>query len=403
MKYNNAFIALLLILIPCHYGVSKTLYIYHDADYSVNIDSANAMKMGFLTALSEVDNKVHGYNIKLIEKNHRGNINRSLSTFKHFKKNANALFILGGLHSPPYIVNREYINKNKIPLLVPWAAGGPITRYPDSNNWVFRLSIDDTVAGNRLAEHALSKLHCKSPRLFLEQTPWGESNYKTMSAYLNNKVPFDVSWFGWNTKQNTAEVEIKKAINQNVDCLILVASYTESVHFLNAMLAISPELRLPIISHWGLTGGDLDKVLTPELKKGVDLSVIQSCFAFNDDWITPFSEKVLKRAKTLFPAAFTNKDMLNAPAGFIHAYDLGRIAIRALQNIKLSGDIKKDRLAFKNALENIQHPIQGLIKQYEKPFSIWTQSKPDAHEALNLADFCMATFDDKNQIKVLKN
>jgi len=52
----------------------------------------------------------------------------------------------------PYIKNRGLINKNNIPLLVPWAAGGPITRYPQSDNWVFRLSIDDSKAGIRISE-----------------------------------------------------------------------------------------------------------------------------------------------------------------------------------------------------------------------------------------------------------
>ena len=60
----------------------KTLTIYHDADYSLNQLSAKAMKMGLLTAFDEVDNEIQGFRLVLKEKNHRGNIKRSLLTMK---------------------------------------------------------------------------------------------------------------------------------------------------------------------------------------------------------------------------------------------------------------------------------------------------------------------------------
>jgi branched-chain amino acid transport system substrate-binding protein len=166
----------------------KTLIIYHDADYSVNKVSAKAMKMGLLTAFDEVDNEIQGFHLTVKEKNHRGNIKRSLLSMKKFMKDEKALFILGGLHSPPYIKNRAFINENHIPLLVPWAAGGPITRYPNVDNSVFRLSIDDTKAGIRISEFALNKLSCKNPHLLLEDTPWGKSNQRTMSSFLKESL-----------------------------------------------------------------------------------------------------------------------------------------------------------------------------------------------------------------------
>ena len=61
---------------------NETLTIYHDADYSLNQVSAKAMKMGLLTAFDEVNNEVQGFRLTLKEKNHRGNIKRSLLTMK---------------------------------------------------------------------------------------------------------------------------------------------------------------------------------------------------------------------------------------------------------------------------------------------------------------------------------
>jgi len=381
----------------------KRIVIYHDADYSQHASSALAMKMGFLTALDEVDSNVQGFDIVFKETNHRGNIKRSLLNMKQFIKDDKALFILGGLHSPPYIKNRSFINKNEIPLLVPWAAGGPITRYPSEQNFVFRLSVDDTVAGIRISDFALNQLSCRNPHLLLENTPWGKSNHKTMSGYLKEKVPFDVTWFDWNTKQNAARIILRNILSEGFDCLFLVANYNESGQFVNAMMSMDAEKRIPIVSHWGVTGGDVDKLFTQQLREAISFNFIQSCYSISSSKQSDFQLSVLARAKKLFPEQMAMPDRVKAPAGFVHAYDLGKIAISALKEIALTGEVRKDRQLLKAALEELKTPVQGLIKVYNKPFSLWNEKQPDAHEALRLENFCMAGFGDHNTINVVPN
>ncbi len=379
---------------------NKTLTIYHDADYSINQVSANAMKMGLLTAFDEVNNEVQGYQLVLKEKNHRGNIKRSLLTMKNFIKDEKALFVLGGLHSPPYIKNRKFINDNQIPLLIPWAAAGPITRYPTANNSVFRLSIDDSKAGIRISEFALNKLSCKNPHLLLEDTPWGKSNQRTMSSYLNEKVLFGTSMFDWNIKENSARIMIRNIISEGYDCIFLVANFKETHQFIEAMVSMNMDKKIPIISHWGATGGNVDLIFTEEVKQAISFHFIQSCYSLSSSNQSPFNRSVISRATKLFPEYFMTPAKVKAPAGFIHAYDLGRLAITALQQIVLTGNIQQDRLLFIHALESLQSPVQGLIKKYNRPFTVWNEEQQDAHEALRLENFCMASFGEYNQIHV---
>jgi branched-chain amino acid transport system substrate-binding protein len=382
---------------------NKTLTIYHDADYSLHQLSAKAMQMGLLTAFDEVNNKVQGYRLSLKEKNHRGNIKRSLLTMKDFLKDEKALFVLGGLHSPPYIKNRKFINDNQIPLLVPWAAAGPITRYPSPSNSVFRLSIDDSKAGIRISEFALNNLSCKNPHLLLEDTPWGKSNQRTMSSYLKEKVLFGISMFDWNIKKNSARIMIRNIISKGYDCVFLVANFNETHQFVDAMADMEKSKKIPIISHWGATGGNVDLIFTERVKEVISFHFIQSCYSLSSSDQPSFNRSVIQRAKKLFPEYFISPEKVKAPAGFIHAYDLGRLAISALQQIELTGDIEQDRLLFVQALESLQKPVQGLIKNYNKPFTTWNENKHDAHEALRLENFCMASFGEHNQIHVTAN
>jgi branched-chain amino acid transport system substrate-binding protein len=384
-------------------NTNNTITIYHDADYSLNQLSAEAMKMGLLTAFDEVNNEIQGFHLELVEKNHRGNIKRSLLSMKDFIKDEKALFILGGLHSPPYIKNRTFINENQIPLLVPWAAGGPITRHASPDNWVFRLSVDDSKAGIRISEFALNNLSCKHPNLLLENTPWGQSNQRTMSSYLKEKVPFGLSLFGWNIKENSARIMLRNIISAGHDCVFLVANFNETQQFVRAMASMEKDKIIPIVSHWGATGGDVDMIFTEQVKQAISFHFIQSCYSLSSLNQSPFHRSVIARAKKLFPDKFTSQEKLKAPAGFIHAYDLGRLAVSALQQIELTGNMKRDRFLFKQALESLQQPVQGLIKKYDKPFSKWSEQQQDAHEALRLENFCMASFGEHNQIKLTAN
>ncbi|MCF2857023.1 ABC transporter substrate-binding protein [Pseudoalteromonas sp. SMS1] len=378
-----------------------SLHIYHDSDYSTHKASAIAMKMGFLTALNEVDKQVQGFELKLLSMDHRGNSNRSFLHFKRFLKDPSGLFVLGGLHSPPYIKHRAFINKNQIPLLVPWAAGGPITRYDQGENWVYRLSVDDTKAGPKLVEFA-EKRSCKNPHLLLERTPWGKSNYKSIGNALNNPQP-DVTWFDWGMKANSAKIHIREMISKGSDCLLFVGNSIEGKQLVSAMADYPVDQRLPIISHWGITGGDFFSKAKVDLASGIDLHFIQSCFSFQHRPMSAYAQEVWQRAKALFPDEFAERDFLFAPTGFIHGYDLGKVSLAALNRIKLTGDMHQDRQAFKQSLENLTTPVVGLIKTYQRPFTKWSANNPDAHEALGLSDLCMAYFQSNGSTKVLVN
>lgn len=407
MKPRNILLLLLLSLGAAQISLANTkvLKIYHDSDYSSHAESALSMSMGLQTALDEINNQIQGYQLQLVKKDHRGNSSRSQLHMKQFLKDPHALFMLGGLHSPPYIRHRKFINENGVLLLVPWAAGGPITRYSEGQNWVFRLSVDDTKAGYRIGQFAVNQLGCNVPHLLLEDTPWGKSNFKTMTKALVKELGREpqVSWFNWNTTENAAKVMLRDIIEKRSECILFVGNAVEGEQFSKAMASFESSQRVPIVSHWGITGGDFHKVVNADIRKGLDLHFIQTCFSFISSPNSPLKTAVFDRAKKLFPSRINTVKDIPAPPGFIHAYDLGRIVISALQELELSGDIAADRTRLRAKLENLSTPVQGLIKSYQAPFSQWSVENDDAHEALGLNDFCMARYDENNNVIVNLN
>lgn len=403
MKYLYCF-ALLLLAVPAQAN-DKIIRIYQDADLSNHIESSMAIQKGIEVAFDEIGNEIAGYKVEFKYLDHRGNVVRSKQNYGAFLSDPNGLAIYSGIHSPPLIKNRAFINESKALTLVPWAAGGPITRYPSAENWVFRLSVDDTRAGPVMIDFAMNKKSCEAPHLLLEDTPWGESNLKSMSKALSKHgiAAPDITRFGWNLKEQGARILIRNIVDGGSDCIVLVGNAVEGSIITQALVDLPVEKRVPIISHWGITGGNFHEIITAEKRKNIDLSFIQSCFAFTNAEQTNFSTQVFSRLKKISAGTISEAKDLKSAVGFIHAYDLTKLLIAAIKQEGLSGDIAEDRNTIRVALENLKTPVQGLEKTYEMPYSVFNaDTNVNAHEALHDSDFCMAHYGKNDEIFIIE-
>ena len=380
--------------------VGNYINIYIDADRTGTKESGIAIERGVKVAFDEVGNELAGHRVKILLRSHNGSSVRSKRHLREYVNDENALVVFSGLHSPPILENLEFIHENQILLLDPWAAAGPITRYSEIENWIFRLSIDDSKAGKVIVDSAIAE-GFKRPFLLLEETGWGKSNYKTMNKALEEQDhrAIGVEWFNWHLGEISARMILRNIKSSGADVIFLVANAPEGKTFAKAMLSFDEEdLSLPIRSHWGITGGDFSKEIDSSMRKGLDLKFIQTSFSFNSSSSTALSTSVLERSMKLFPGEVEKPSDITAPTGFIHAYDLTKILIAAVEQVGLTGEIKKDRENVRLALESLKQPVYGLIKTYHTPFSIFTKLNPDAHEALEANDFVMGFYDDQNRI-----
>jgi branched-chain amino acid transport system substrate-binding protein len=404
MKYFLSTFTICLIWIASSaQATDKIIRIYQDADLSHHKESSHAIQMGIEQAFSEINNEIDGYKVEFKYLDHRGNVIRSKKNYETFINDPQALAIYSGIHSPPLIKNRTFINENKALTLVPWAAGGPITRYPSPNNWIFRLSIDDMRAGPIIIDYAMKQQNCQRPHLLLENTPWGESNLKNMSKALQKHNIFtpNVTRFGWNIKKQSVRTILRKIIENEHDCIILVANAIESTLVALELYEMNAQHDISLISHWGINAGDFQDKVSVEKRNELNLAFIQSCFAFTNKQQTDFSNKVFSNLKTHNENIKNPKDLKSA-VGFIHAYDLTKILITAIKQAGLTGDINQDRKAVRLALENLNTPVQGLIKKYEKPFSVFHKTNNiNAHEALHSSDYCMARYGMDNEVLII--
>ncbi|MCP4546398.1 MAG: ABC transporter substrate-binding protein [bacterium] len=382
---------------------AEPIRIYLDADQSGARSSSLSIERGIRTALSAVDFRLDGREVEIVLKNHRGNSNRSKLHLDEYLADGIALALFAGLHSPPLLAHRDYINTRGILVLDPWAAAGPITRFPSAENWIFRLSVDDTKAGFTITEFAVGEGGTRKPALLLEETGWGKSNEATMKAACVDLgvEPAGVFWFNWGLGVNGARILLRDIMATGADAVLLVGNAPEAKAIIQAMASLPAEQRLPFYSHWGLTGGDFADEIGPDIRGQISLHFLQTSFSFISRPENPLGRTVLARACALFPEVVSAGD-IKAPTGFIHAYDLTCLLIAAVEEVGLTGDILEDRRRIRTALEHLEEPVDGLIRTYRRPFRPFdAETDPDAHEALGRADLRMARYADDNSIHLV--
>ncbi|NJB66513.1 branched-chain amino acid transport system substrate-binding protein [Desulfobaculum xiamenense] len=378
--------------------------IHMDADWTGVRESSESIERGLMTAIAASGGTLGGVPVEIIRADHRGNSRRSLENLKAFLADDRALAVVTGLHSPPLLANRDFINANGILTLVPWAAASSITRHPSRDNWIFRVSVDDAKAGMVMVAHAVDVRGFRRPALLLEQTGWGHSNEAVMVEALAKRGvrPAGTYWFNWGISESAARLLLREVRSGLADCILFVGNAPEGKAFMLSMASLGPLERLPVLSHWGLTGGDFHKAVGPEIRRDLDLSFLQTRFSFVSDPDDSVGRAVLALARRLYPDVITTGADIAAPAGFIHAYDMGLLLAAAVRTAGgLTDDIRADRARIRDALEHLPVPVEGLVKTYVRPFRPFSETDPDAHDALGYDELVMARYAEDGTIVLL--
>jgi branched-chain amino acid transport system substrate-binding protein len=245
------------------------------------------------------------------------------------------------------------------------------------------VSVRDAFAGGFIVQYA-SALGYKKIGLLLERTGWGRSNEAAAITALSKigEKPVGIEWFNWGAQDLSKE--IKQLVGSGAEAIFLVANPREGGIVVNSMATLPEYDRRPIISHWGISGGDFFKDNQKVLRE-VDLSFLQT-FSFFKPKHAARSETFFVKMKNTYSDIQKPEDVLS-PVGAAHAYDLVHLLAKA---IKQADSI--DRPAVRTALENLS-THSGLMKDYAPAFT------SDRHDALNRKDFIMTYYDDSGVIR----
>ncbi|MDJ0968885.1 MAG: ABC transporter substrate-binding protein [Kiloniellales bacterium] len=356
-----------------------------DADMTKGAaQSGEAIRRGLVLAIEEINARggVLGRPLSLVVRDHRGNPARGRDNIEDFAAMDDLVAVVGGIHTPVALAELEAIHRHGLPYLGPWAAGTPVVSNGFDPNFVFRVSVRDEHAGGFLVEAARSR-GFERLGLLLWRTGWGRSNEAAMheALTLQGLHPAAVTWFNSGERDMSAQIDALRAAGAEV--IMLVANPVDGLVAIQEIAGRPEAERLPIISHWGITGGDFFTQAGDALAK-VDLSFLQT-FSFFDP---PFPERAARLYEAYcarFGGCRSPADVIS-PVGTAHAYDLVQLLSQAIER---AGTV--DRAAIRESLERLG-PYDGLMRNYDPAFT------PDRHDALDASDFRLCRFDENGAI-----
>lgn len=373
-----ALAALLALALPLH-AQQRPVYIGIDAEFGqAGSTSAQAIRQGILIAIEEINRAggvLGGRPLALVERDNRGVSARGIENLRELAAHPDLVAVFCGKFSPAVLEALPLIHEQGLVLLDPWAAVSGIVDNGYSPNYAFRLSLRDDWAIPAMMKFARDNGYQRIGLLLLN-TAWGRSSQKAAEEYVAKHpqpVIAGTRWFHYGDR-SFAE-QYRALLAADAQAIILVANEREGALFIQEAAELQNRERLPIISHWGITGGNFLELAGPALRE-VQLSVVQTYSFIGAK--NPKAERVLASTRRLF--GVQNARALVSPVGVAHAYDLTHILALAIDK---AGSTK--RTAIRDALEQVRN-YRGLVKNYPRPFT------PERHEALSEDDVFMAAF-----------
>lgn len=344
--------------------------------------SAQAVRLGMEVAIDEINaagGLLGGRKLELVVSDNRSIPAIAVDNLRELATLPNLVGVFGGKFSP---VVQEWLpvaHELGIPIFATWSTANSITDHDYRPSWSFRLSLKDSWAAPVLLRHARDAKGATKVGVLVPNIVWGRSNSAALKAAAPAlKVQIVAErWYNWG--DNTLLPQLKELVAAGAEAIILVANEVEGAILVREMASLPQSRRLPIVSHWGVTGGKFTE-MTGEALERVDFAVIQTYSFIGDK--SPVAQRVLAALKQ---RGIERAEDVISPVGVAQAYDLVHLVAQA---IRKAGSAERAKV--RAALEQLG-PHQGLVRSYVRPFS------PANHDALSAEQAFMAryTADDK--------
>ncbi|MEN8131091.1 MAG: ABC transporter substrate-binding protein [Pseudomonadota bacterium] len=357
----------------------RPVYIGLDGEFGlINSTSAQAIEKGIRIALHEINaagGVLRERPLKLLTRDNRSVPARGKENIRQFAQVKDLVAVIGGRFSPVILEELALVHRLGIVLLDPWGAADGITDHGHQPSYSFRLSLKDSYAMPVMLQHARSK-GAKRVGILVPNTGWGRSSAK--AAQRLQKLQSDISilkpvWYNWGEKEMLRHYLALQ--DAGADAIIMVANDIEGSVLVRQLEQVEADKRLPIISHWGVTGGKMVENSGPLLNE-LDFSVVQSFSLFNAE--PDKRDQVMTIARELFN--INTIEEVASPVGLGHAYDLTHILARA---VDIAGSTNRN--AIRDALERVKD-YRGLTGNYPRPFSA------ENHDAMKPEQVFMARY-----------
>ena len=325
-----------------------------------------SMRDGVVLAAKEINatGGVLGKKIELVLRDDEAKNERGVEIAQEFINKTKVAATVGYINTGVALASQRFFQEAKIPVINNVATGTLITRQfeKEPENYIFRTSAADNIQAPMIVEEAVTRRGFKKVAILADSTAYGDLGRKDLTAALEAKgiTPLVSEKFNIGDKDMTAQ--LLKAKEAGAEVILTYAIGPELAMIANGMAKIA--WKKPMIGSWTLS---MANFIDTAGKNGEGATMPQT---FVQNGNTPkrkaFIDAYLKEFKP-------KKDRIDSPVSAAQGYDSVYLLAAAMQQ---AGTTEGPKV--REALENLQTKMEGVVTVYDKPFS-----KGD-HEAISI-------------------
>lgn len=369
------FMALTLAGAPGWAQASEPVFIGVDEAYSIKTNTApRAIERGALAAMEEINARggvLDGRPLRLLTTDNQGLPARGRDNLIDLAAKPGLVAVLTGKFSPVAMEMIPEANRSKIPLISVWGSANQITDGAISPSFAFRLSLKDSWGVEAMMLRAKSAHRATRQCAILPNTAWGRSADAVLVARASSNGVRVVATHWYNFGEVMFQDALAECAQASAQAILMVANEREAASIVTQLAALPPQARLPVVAHWGLTGGAMHQLAGSALDQ-VDMQVIQT-FTFIGN-SRPAARRLAQWI--LRDAQLTSVEQIPSPVGSAHAYDMTHLIALAVNK---AGSTRGDDV--REALENLP-PFEGAVRRYAPAFTAASHEALTAREVL---------------------
>ncbi|HAL38432.1 MAG TPA: amino acid ABC transporter substrate-binding protein [Polaromonas sp.] len=316
-----------------------------------------SMRDGVRLAVTEINKSggVLGRKLQIIERDDEAKNERGVQIAQELINKEKVTAVVGYINTGVSLASQRFFQEAKIPVMNNVATGSIVTnQFPkDPDNYVFRNAAADNIQAPMIVEEAITRRGFKKVAILADSTNYGQLGREDLEKALKAKGVTPVAEEKFNIKDVDMTAQLLKAKEAGAEVVLTYGIGPELAQIANGMTKLG--WKVPMIGSWTLSmanfidnagpGGEgarmpqtfIQEASTPKRK------------AFIDDYLKTFKPK---------------NNRIDSPVSAAQGYDSIYLLAAAIKQANSTEGPK-----IREALENLNTKVEGVVMTYDKPFS----------------------------------
>lgn len=307
---------------------------------------------GASLAIKQINAKggVLGKQLVLVERDTEAKNERGVQLAQELLQREQVVAGIGFCNTGVALAAQKYFQQAKAPIFDPVATGTAVTSQFEAPSYVFRVGARDELQAAMLVDEAIRQKKTKIA-ILADSTNYGQLGREDVEKALAAKNLKAVATEKFNVRDVDMTPQLLKARQAGADIVIAYGIGPELAQIANSMVKLA--WNVPMVTSWN---SSMSNFIDTAQKNGNGVRMPQT---------------FIQEATTQKGQAFINNylatykvDRIPSPSSAAQAYDSVMLLAAAIGQAKSTEGVK-----IREALENLEQPVEGVIATYRKPFS----------------------------------